>query len=194
MLNSKVSLFVVLSFSSDIGQTLTTTISSTLPSNYNDYLNKFFYKKVGMDNEIYRCGLGRLCVINTSTYNTYENITHCEDTCSSTELCKGYIYYNSSTTLFKCNLLNRLGYNNLQGLDPRPFINTTYFTYIKKKKQCQWWCHNHKKRTGSYKVSTSWNERCHWEAHYCTGCEECRTIPDVCEDWCHTHSSKWVDK
>ena len=64
-------IFLTLFYFTESVQTLTTTIT-----NYNDYYNKYYYKKVGLDNEIYRCGMDRVCNIDSPIYSSYDNITN----------------------------------------------------------------------------------------------------------------------
>ena len=69
-----------------IAHTVTTTVpTTTLNNNYN-FFNKYYYKKVGLDNEIYRCGMDSVCIIETPIYNSYDNITNCEEKCNNIDL------------------------------------------------------------------------------------------------------------
>lgn len=129
-----ISLYILLLIKTVSGNNSFTPTTFTTPSDTSEEnYTQFFYKKVGLDNETYRCGLESICILKKLTYNNYDSIKSCEDSCTRHNNCKGYIFYNSSHIEYDCNLLNSLGYNNLQGLEYRD-DSLTYYTYIKKKK------------------------------------------------------------
>ena len=157
--------------------------------------SNIYYKQLEDNNKLLKCSLENECIINRFTNLSYNKIKECAHSCSINDYCKGYIYYNSTLDLYNCNTLHKLGFKNLEGLENNS-IHTINKNFLKKKKKCRWWCENHKTSIEgyNYKVPTSWNMRCNWESHFCSGCPQCNTLNKTCEIWCGSHNSSWEEK
>ena len=95
--------------------------------------SNIYYNQRKDNNKLLICSLENECVINRFTNLSYNKIKECEDSCSINDYCKGYIYYNTTLDSYNCNTLHKLGFKNLEGLEPTNIYSINK-NFIKKKK------------------------------------------------------------